>query len=73
MSSTNLMIEMVETSKNLKVEVRDHVTPGLGSVLISDIYTVGVSISTGHLCNTQYLSCDRALLFLRKTQQKELH
>lgn len=33
-SCTNLTLDMVETSKDFTVEVRDRATPGLGSVLI---------------------------------------
>lgn len=33
-SPTNLMLEMVEASKNFKVEDRDHVLSGLGTVLM---------------------------------------
>lgn len=41
--SMSLMLELVETSKNFKIEVRDHVIPGFGSVLISNTYTVDFS------------------------------
>ena len=37
-SSTNVLLEIVETSKNFKVEVRDNVIPELGSMLISGLY-----------------------------------
>jgi len=44
MPSTNLMLEMIETSKNFKVDVRHHVIPALGTVIISGLYTAEVSI-----------------------------